>query len=37
MRKFKNQVIGNRPNDFVLLYVNRNIRRKMVGDSLLAL
>ena len=36
MRKFKNQVIGNRPNDFVLLYVNRNIRRKMVGDSLLA-
>ena len=36
MRKFKNQIIGNRPNDFVLLYVNRNIRRKMVGDSLLA-
>ena len=36
MRKFKNQLIGNRPNDFVLLYVNRNIRRKMVGDSLLA-
>ena len=36
LRKFKNQLIGNRPNDFVLLYVNRNIRRKMVGDSLLA-
>ena len=36
MRKFKNQLIGNKPNDFILLYVNRNIRRKMVGDSLLA-
>src|SRR5210317_71483 len=36
LKKFKNQLLGNRPNDFVLLYVNRNIRRKMVGDSLLA-
>ena len=36
MRKFKQQLLGNRPNDFVLLYVNRNIRRKLPGDCLLA-
>ena len=36
LRKFKQELLGNRPNDFVLLYVNRNIRRKMVGDCLLA-
>jgi|TARA_R100000030_G_scaffold83522_1_gene66474 glycosyltransferase involved in cell wall biosynthesis len=36
MKKFKQSLIGKRPNDFTLLYVNRNIRRKMTGDSLLA-
>tara|TARA_Y100000361_G_scaffold124600_1_gene117764 strand:+ start:590 stop:2023 length:1434 start_codon:yes stop_codon:yes gene_type:complete len=36
MKKFKQQIIGNQPTDFILLYVNRNIRRKMVGDCLLA-
>tara|TARA_B100000902_G_scaffold258730_1_gene244937 strand:+ start:1960 stop:3399 length:1440 start_codon:yes stop_codon:yes gene_type:complete len=36
MKKFKQELLGARPNDFTLLYVNRNIRRKMVGDCLLA-
>tara|TARA_B100000287_G_scaffold431456_1_gene488746 strand:+ start:2016 stop:3455 length:1440 start_codon:yes stop_codon:yes gene_type:complete len=36
MRKFKNQLLGNKPQKFVLLYVNRNIRRKMMGDWILA-
>ena len=36
MKKFKQELLGARPNDFILLYVNRNIRRKMVGDCLLA-
>ena len=36
MRKFKNELLGNRPHNFTLLYVNRNIRRKMVGDCILA-
>ena len=36
MKKFKQEIFGNRPVDFSLLYVNRNIRRKMTNDSLLA-
>ena len=36
MRKFKNELLGNRPHNFTLLYVNRNIRRKMMGDCILA-
>ena len=36
MNKFKNKLLGNKPTEFVLLYVNRNIRRKMVGDCILA-
>ena len=36
LNKFKNQLLGNKPTEFVLLYVNRNIRRKMVGDCILA-
>ena len=35
LNKFKNQLLGNKPTEFVLLYVNRNIRRKMVGDCIL--
>ena len=36
LNKFKNQLLGNKPKEFVLLYVNRNIRRKMVGDCILS-
>ena len=36
MKKFKQELVGKKPIDFILLYVNRNIRRKMVGDSVLA-
>ena len=36
MKKFKQELLNNKPTDFVLLYVNRNIRRKMVGDCILA-
>ena len=34
--KFKNDVLNNRDFDFVLLYNNRNIRRKNPGDIILA-
>ena len=36
MRNFKQQLIDKKPYDFILLYVNRNIRRKMTSDCLLA-
>tara|TARA_Y100000004_G_scaffold110964_1_gene124528 strand:- start:9171 stop:10595 length:1425 start_codon:yes stop_codon:yes gene_type:complete len=36
MKKFKQELMGQKPTDFVLLYVNRNIRRKMPGDCILA-
>tara|TARA_B100000029_G_scaffold505049_1_gene585024 strand:+ start:5521 stop:6960 length:1440 start_codon:yes stop_codon:yes gene_type:complete len=36
LNKFKQQLFQNRPYEFSLLYVNRNIRRKMVGDCVLA-
>ena len=36
MKKFKQELFGSRPIEFALLYVNRNIRRKMTNDSLMA-
>ena len=36
MKKFKQELVGNKPIDFILLYVNRNIRRKLPGDCILA-
>ena len=36
MKKFKQDLVGNKPLDFILLYVNRNIRRKLPGDCVLA-
>ena len=34
--KFKGEVLNNRPFEFVVLYNNRNIRRKNPGDVILA-
>jgi len=36
MNKFRNDIFSGKPIEFSLLYVNRNIRRKMPGDCVLA-
>ena len=36
MNKFRNDIFKGKPIEFSLLYVNRNIRRKMPGDCILA-
>ena len=36
MNKFRNDIFKGKPIEFSLLYVNRNIRRKMPGDCVLA-
>lgn len=36
MMKFRDDLLGHREFDFVVLYNNRNIRRKMVGDVIMA-
>jgi len=36
MRNFKQKLIDKKPYDFILLYVNRNIRRKMTSDCITA-
>ena len=36
MNKFRNEIFKGKPIEFSLLYVNRNIRRKMPGDCILA-
>ncbi len=36
LNKFKNRILENNQYDFVLYYNNRNIRRKMPGDVVLA-
>ena len=36
MNKFRNSIFKGKPVEFVLLYVNRNIRRKMPGDCVLS-
>lgn len=36
LKDFKNKILGNRDSEFILLYNNRNIRRKMTPDIILA-